>query len=97
MTVQRSRLGKTKLRLSSAQAAMDPVNIHQAKTQLSQLLHRVELGEEVVIARSGVPIARLVGWQAEAQPVAAPGAMRGQIQLADNCDAPLDQLFEALQ
>jgi hypothetical protein len=39
----------------------------------------------------------LVGWQAEAQPVAAPGAMRGQIQLADNFDAPLDQLFEALQ
>ncbi len=79
------------------QVAMDPVNIHQAKTQLSQLLHLVELGEEVVIARSGVPIARLVGWQAAAQPVAAPGAMRGQIELADNFDAPLDHLFEALQ
>ena len=76
---------------------MDPVNIHQAKTQLSQLLHRVALGEEVVIARSGVPIARLVAWQAPAQPVAAPGAMRGQIKLADDFDAPLDELFEALQ
>jgi antitoxin (DNA-binding transcriptional repressor) of toxin-antitoxin stability system len=42
---------------------MDPVDIHQAKTQLSQLLHLVEQGEEVVIARSGVPIARLVHWQ----------------------------------
>jgi len=51
----------------------------------------------VVIARSGVPIARLVAWQAPSQPVAAPGAMRGQIQLSDDFDAPLDGLFEALQ
>jgi len=76
---------------------MEPVNIHQAKTQLSQLLHVVEQGEEVVIARAGVPIARLVSWQAQAQPVAAPGAMRGQIQLAADFDAPLDGLFKALQ
>jgi antitoxin (DNA-binding transcriptional repressor) of toxin-antitoxin stability system len=51
----------------------------------------------VVIARAGVPIARLVGWKAPARPVAAPGAMRGQIQLSDDFDAPLDGLFEALQ
>ena len=76
---------------------MEPVNIHQAKTQLSQLLHVVEQGEEVVIARAGVPIARLVGWQPQAQPVAAPGAMRGQIQISSDFDAPLDGLFEALQ
>jgi hypothetical protein len=63
---------------------MESVNIHQAKTQLSQLLHLVEKGEEVVIARAGVP-------------VAAPGAMHGQIKLADDFDAPLDGLFEALQ
>ena len=88
--------GRTKLRLSSKCAAMEPVNIHQAKTQLSQLLQVVEQGEEVVIARAGVPIARLVGWQAPVQRVAAPGAMRGQIKLADGFDAPLDELFEAL-
>jgi prevent-host-death family protein len=76
---------------------MEPVNIHQAKTQLSQLLQMVEQGEEVVIARAGVPIARLVGWKAPARRAAAPGAMRGQIQLSDDFDAPLDQLFEALQ
>ena len=52
---------------------MEPVNIHHAKTQLSQLLQVVEQGEEVVIA----------------QPVAAPGAMRGQIQISANFDAPL--------
>ncbi len=37
------------------------VNVHQAKTQLSRLLARVEAGEEVVIARRGEPVARLVG------------------------------------
>ena len=39
---------------------MIKVNVHQAKTQLSRLLARVSAGEEVVIARSGKPIARLV-------------------------------------
>ena len=75
---------------------MKPVNIHQAKTQLSQLLHVVEQGEEVVIARAGVPIARLVSWQDQDRTVSAPGAMRGRIQMADDFDAPLDALFEAL-
>jgi prevent-host-death family protein len=36
-----------------------PVNIHDAKTNLSKLLERVERGEEIVIARAGKPIARL--------------------------------------
>jgi len=73
------------------------VNVHQAKTHLSQLLQQVEQGQEVVIARSGVPIARLVAWRAPVQAIAAPGAMRGQIQLSDDFDAPLEGLFEALQ
>jgi prevent-host-death family protein len=73
------------------------VNVHQAKTHLSQLLQEVEAGQEVVIARSGVPIARLVPWHEPRATVAAPGAMRGQITLADDFDAPLDDLFEALQ
>ena len=75
---------------------MKPVNIHQAKTQLSQLLQVVEQGEEVVIARAGVPIARLVSWQDQDRTVSAPGAMRGRIQMADDFDALLDALFEAL-
>ncbi len=73
------------------------VNVHQAKTHLSQLLQEVEQGKEVVIARSGVPIARLVAWQAPARQIAAPGAMRGQIELRDDFNAPLDGLFEALR
>jgi prevent-host-death family protein len=81
---------------------MDPaperlVNVHQAKTHLSRLLQEVEQGQEVVIARSGVPIARLVAWTPSANPVAAPGAMRGLIELADDFDEPPDSLFEALR
>jgi antitoxin (DNA-binding transcriptional repressor) of toxin-antitoxin stability system len=64
------------------------VNVHQAKTHLSLLLQEVEQGQEVVIARSGVPIAWLVAWQAPARPVAAPGAMRGQIQLSGDSMRP---------
>lgn len=74
---------------------MGLVNVHQAKTHLSRLLQEVEQGEEVVIARSGVPVARLVAWRAPTQPLASPGAMRGQIELADDFDAPLDELFDA--
>jgi prevent-host-death family protein len=73
------------------------VNVHQAKTHLSQLLQEVEQGQEVVIARAGVPIARLVAWSSPPQPLAAPGAMRGQIEMAEDFDAPLDDLFEVLQ
>ncbi len=39
---------------------MDIVNIHHAKTHLSQLLSRVELGEEITIANRGIPVAKLV-------------------------------------
>jgi prevent-host-death family protein len=38
----------------------DQVNVYEAKTQLSKLLERVEAGEEIVIARHGKPVARLV-------------------------------------
>jgi prevent-host-death family protein len=72
------------------------VNVHQAKTHLSQLLQQVELGESVVIARSGVPVARLVAWTPPASPIARPGAMRGAIALTDDFDASLDALFEVL-
>ena len=56
----------------------------------------MEQGQDVVIARSAVPMDRLVAWQAPHQPVATPGAMRGQISLTHDFDAPLDDLFEAL-
>ncbi len=49
------------------------VNVHEAKTHLSRLLEAVEAGEDVVIARAGKPIARLVPATARTQP-RTPGA-----------------------
>jgi prevent-host-death family protein len=64
------------------------VNIHEAKTHLSQLLERVEGGEEIVIARAGKPIARLIPFTDESAPRTL-GVMQGQLHLADDFDAPL--------
>jgi prevent-host-death family protein len=65
------------------------VNIHQAKTHLSRLLQRVAAGEEVTIARSGVPVARLVAVEPEKKKVRPLGMDRGRVWVADDFDAPL--------
>jgi prevent-host-death family protein len=64
------------------------VNIHQAKTHLSRILQRVAQGEEVIIARAGVPVARLVPARAEGSPRPL-GMDRDSIYIADDFDAPL--------
>ncbi len=64
------------------------VNIHDAKTNLSKLLQRVAVGEEITIARAGVPIARLVPVQ-PVNPKRQLGMDRGRIRIADDFDAPL--------
>lgn len=67
-----------------------PVNIHEAKTHFSKLLERVQQGEEVVIAKAGKPIARLV-------PVGptvtrrVPGTARGRVKISPNFDEPLPE------
>ena len=67
---------------------MKTVNVHEAKTQLSRLLGRVERGEEIIIARAGHPVARL-------SPVHPSGAQRvlgldrGLVTIAADFDAPL--------
>jgi prevent-host-death family protein len=72
------------------------VNIHEAKTHLSRLLQRVAAGEEVTIARAGVPIARLVAVQAKPNTIRPLGFARDQVWVADDFDAPLpDDLLKA--
>lgn len=66
------------------------VNIYDAKTQLSQLVTRVEGGEEIVIARGGRPVARLVPYERKA-PDRVPGRMKGRIKIHDNFDDPLPE------
>lgn len=69
------------------------VNVHEAKTHLSRLLQRVESGEEIIIARSGTPIARLVPVKSSRKE--AQGMDEGKIWIADDFDVP-DPEIEAL-
>ena len=67
---------------------MTTVNVQEAKTRLSELLARVERGEEVVIARAGAPVVRLVAVDAP-----APRQFGGlQLVVPDDFDAPLDEI-----
>jgi prevent-host-death family protein len=67
---------------------MRRVNMHEAKTHFSKLIARVEAGEEIVIARDGQPVARLVAFN---RPVAkrVAGRDRGLFSVPDDFDAPL--------
>jgi prevent-host-death family protein len=64
------------------------VNIHEAKTHLSRLIERVTNGEEIIICKSGKPVAKLVPIREDLQP-RVPGSMKGLIQMYDNFDDPL--------
>ena len=68
---------------------MVTVNVHEAKTNLSQLLKQVEAGEEVIIARNGKPVARLVPAQKRGRP--QPDVFKGQIFITDSFFAPLPE------
>lgn len=71
---------------------MDQVNVHEAKTQLSKLLARAERGEEIVIARDGKPVARLVPHRPAREP-RKPGFMKGKIWIADDFDDYDEQIM----
>ena len=68
---------------------MPVVNVHQAKTHLSRLLAQVEAGEEVVIARNGKPVARMVRVQKQGKRQF--GSMKGRIKLDDSFFDPLPE------
>ena len=69
---------------------METVNIHEAKTQLSRLIERVRAGEEVVIAKAGKPVARLVP-VVPAGVVRKPGSLKGRIRIDGDFNAPLPE------
>ena len=64
------------------------VNIHDAKTNLSYLIENVAKGAEVVIAKAGKPMAKLVPMETDI-PVRKPGFLKGKIRIAKDFDAPL--------
>jgi prevent-host-death family protein len=72
---------------------MKTVNVHEAKTHLSRLLRLVLRGEEIIIARAGVPVARLSPIAAQRERVF--GADRGVLVVPDNFNAPLPDDLQA--
>jgi prevent-host-death family protein len=67
-----------------------PVNIYDAKTQLSQLVDRAAAGEEIIIAKAGRPTARLVPLRAVHER-RVPGNWSGRVVIAPDFDAPLPE------
>ena len=74
---------------------MTTVNGHEAKTRLSRLIEAAEAGEEVVIARAGRPVVRLVALARAGQPRKL-GALAGKISIPDDFDAPMPDEWLAL-
>lgn len=69
---------------------MEIVNIHKAKTNLSHLINQVLLGEEVVIARRGVPLIKLTLYEKKSTPRKG-GQLKGILIIEDNFDDPLPE------
>lgn len=72
-----------------------PVNIYDAKTRLSELVERAAAGEEIVIAKAGRPVARLVPLRVRER---TPGRGAGRITISPDFDAPLpDELLRKFE
>ncbi|MGU3434978.1 type II toxin-antitoxin system Phd/YefM family antitoxin [Actinomycetes bacterium M1A6_2h] len=74
------------------------VNMHEAKTNLSRLVEQVEAGDEVIIARSGKPVAKLVRIEHDAAQSRI-GFMVGALEVPDDFDTlgqpEIDELFDS--
>jgi prevent-host-death family protein len=74
---------------------MGVISIQEAEADLSRLVDRVAEGEEIVIAKSGRPVAKLVRVEVEPR---RPGRLKGRIHIADDFDEPLpDEIARAFR
>jgi len=69
--------------------------MHEAKTKLSQLVERAEAGEDIVLARNGRPVARLVPIARTSSLAAVRGTWRDQVRIAEDFDELPDDLADA--
>ena len=75
---------------------MEVTNIHEAKTQLSKLLNRVEQGEEIIIGRAGKPVAKIVPYAETPKPIRRPGAWKGKVKIKPGfyeADKEIEKMF----
>ncbi len=76
---------------------MAQVNIYEAKTHFSKLVARVLAGEEIVVARAGQPLIKLVAIT-PASPKRMSGSLAGKVHIRDDFDDPLpEDLLEAFE
>lgn len=75
---------------------MKIVNIHEAKTHLSRLLQRAADGEEIIIAKAGQPLAKLVPYTPVGEP-RQPGSWRGRVRIAEDFDHLPDDIAAAFR
>ncbi len=71
------------------------VNMHEAKTNLSKLIMRLEKGEDIIIAKAGTPVAKLVAY--EERPQRVPNKLKGKVHFIeefDSQDGEIIKLFE---
>lgn len=77
---------------------MDPVNVYQAKTKLSELIDRAAAGEEIVISRHGRPVARLIAYRPSRLKRRKLGLLAGKLQVPEDFDEPLpDDVLDAFE
>lgn len=67
--------------------AAEQFNIHDAKTNLSRIIERVEQGEEIVISRAGTPVAKVVPLSRRVNRIGR-GSLRGRLELSPGWDSP---------
>jgi prevent-host-death family protein len=67
---------------------MDPINIYEAKTRLSQLVDKAAAGEDVVVSRNGKPLVRITRLEGTKRPIRF-GVLKGKVKIAKDFDAPL--------
>lgn len=75
---------------------MTVFNMHEAKTHLSRLVERAEAGEEIIIARSGKPLVRLVPFNAGASP-RTPGRLKGKLTVTADFDETPSWVLDAFE
>lgn len=77
---------------------MKSVNMHEAKTHLSQIVKEVEAGEHYVIGRAGKPVAKLIPIEEE-KPIRTPGLLKGKMWVSDDetVDQEIAKLFDDSQ
>ena len=75
---------------------MTVVNMHEAKTNLSKLVQRAAAGEEIIVAKAGEPVAKIVAYTAPPRKPRVPGSMKGKIWIAPDFDEIPEEFEEYL-